>query len=252
MEYPLVLAICCDEKLKPLITLKDGNRVYKDYQLMQFTGLFDKNGKEIYEGDLLNVGEDSVGFVTNNKGEEIQFYIVTNNNLGNRARVFAINNTTGLPYNGVSYFINGNLVREPVLTVKEWSVIGLRFSNSLNFDSYIGSVDMNGPGVFNNISYYQSTNLQQVQRVITRPWLNVKNDGLIDFEWEYWLDNFVWEGMLSVSTSELYGVSPEIIYDSYTGTNKIIIDDQEGLSVDADSIRIYSGVQWSSETVSAV
>ena len=191
-------------------------------------------------------------FKINNKGEEIQFYIVTNNNLGNRARVFAINNTTGLPYNGVSYFINGNLVREPVLTVKEWSVIGLRFSNSLNFDSYIGSIDMNGPGVFNNISHYQSTDLQQVQRVITRPWLNVKSDGLIDFEWQYWLDNFVWEGMLSVSTSELYGVSPEIIYDSYTGTNKIIIDDQEGLSIDADSLRIYSAVQWSSETVSAV
>jgi hypothetical protein len=58
--------------------------------------------------------------------------------------------------------------------------------------------------------------------------------------------------MLSVSISEIYGISPEIIYDSYMGTNKIIIDDEEGLSVDADSVRIYSGVQWSSETVSAV
>jgi hypothetical protein len=191
-------------------------------------------------------------FKINNKGEEIQFYIVTNNNLGNRARIFAINNATGLPYNGVSYFVNGSLVREPVLTVKEWSVIGLRFSNSLNFDSYIGSIDLNGPGVFNNISHYQSTDLQQLQRVITRPWLNVKNDGLIDFEWQYWLDNFIWEGMLSVSVSELYGVSPETIYDSYTGTNKIIIDDQEGLSINSDALRIYSAVQWSSETVSAV
>jgi hypothetical protein len=58
--------------------------------------------------------------------------------------------------------------------------------------------------------------------------------------------------MLSVSVAEIYGVSPETIYDSYTGTNKIIIDDQEGLSIDADAIRVYSDVQWSSETVSAV
>ncbi len=191
-------------------------------------------------------------FKINNKGEEIQFYMVTNNDLGTRARVFAINNNTGLPYNGVSYFINGVLVREPVLTVKEWSVIGLRFSNSLNFNSYIGSIDINGPGLFNNISHYQSTDLQQIQRIIARPWLKVKSDGLIDYEWQYWIDNFLWEGMLSVSVAEIYGVSPETIYDSYTGTNKIIIDDQEGLSIDADAIRVYSDVQWSSETVSAV
>jgi hypothetical protein len=197
-------------------------------------------------------GSPTPMFKINNKGEEIQFYMVTNNDLGSRARVFAINNSTGLPYNGVSYFVNGVLVREPILTVKEWSVIGLRFSNSLNFNSYIGSIDINGPGLFNNISHYQSTDLQQLQRVITRPWLKVKSDGLIDYEWQYWFDNFLWEGMLSVSVSEIYGISPEIIYDSYMGTNKIIIDDQEGLSVDADSVRIYSGVQWSSETVSAV
>lgn len=45
MEYPLVIAISVDKIMKPLITCADGNRAYKDFPLMQFTGLLDKNGK---------------------------------------------------------------------------------------------------------------------------------------------------------------------------------------------------------------
>jgi len=178
------------------------------------------------------------------KGDTIEFYMQPNSDSADRATVYAINKSTGLPSNGISYYWNGAIVREPVITVKEWGVLGVAFSTSLVFDSYLGSLNLNGPIVFNNIAYYQANSLQQVQSTINRPWARVKEDGLSQYEWVYWLNNYTWEGVLIISASELYGVNPSDVYKSYVGTNKIIIDDDEGLMVDADKIKVYSQTTW--------
>ena len=45
-------------------------------------------------------------------------------------------------------------------------------------------------------------------------------------------------------TFDQYGVNPPEVYNSYLGTNKIIIDDEDGLTIDADSLKIYNAVTW--------
>jgi hypothetical protein len=49
---------------------------------------------------------------------------------------------------------------------------------------------------------------------------------------------------LVISASDLYGVSPQDVYKTYTGTNKIIIDDSEGMIFDAEKLRLYSDTDW--------
>jgi hypothetical protein len=183
-------------------------------------------------------------FEINYKNDNIKFYISADSNKGGRGRIYAKSQNTGLDFNGLSYFWNGLLVREPVLTVKEWGVLGIAFSNALNFDSYLGGINLTGPMLFNNIAYYQANNLQQIQSTLVRPWLKVKTDGITNFNWQYWINNFTWQGVLVIGTSNLYGVNPDSVYQTYLGTNKIIIDDSEGMIFDADRVKIYADTSW--------
>ena len=186
------------------------------------------------------------------KGDTIKFFIKALDNDGSRANIFAKSVATGGDFNGLAYYWNGTLVREPVMTIKEWGVLGIAFATSLNFDLYLGGINLNGPVVFNNIAYYQANNLQQVQSTLTRPWLRVESDGITNYDWDYWLNSFTWEGVLVIASSELYGVNPTDVFETYLGTNKIIIDDGDGLTIDPDNLKVYSEVVWSTNVATPV
>ena len=183
-------------------------------------------------------------FEIKSRTDTIKFYFVADSETGDRARIYAKSLTTGNDFNGISYYWNGKLVREPVVTRNQWGVLGIGFTNSLNLDSFLGAINLNGQFVFNNIAYYQANNLQQVQSTVTRPWQQVITDGITNYDWEYWLNSSTWEGVLIIGTSELYGVNPSDVYKTYIGTNKIIFDDEEGLTVDADKIKVYTDTTW--------
>jgi hypothetical protein len=183
-------------------------------------------------------------FEINYSGGSIKFYLQANSSIGNRGKIFALNQN-GVEYNGLSFYLNGNLVREPVLSIKEWSTIGISFLTPLSFNSYLGSINITGPAIFNNIAYYQANSLQEVESRTVRPWFKVLTDGLTTFDWQFWFNNFTWDGMLVIGSSQFYGINPSDIYKTYIGTNKIIVDDGEGLIYQPEKMKVYTEVEWS-------
>ena len=183
----------------------------------------------------------------NAKAKTIKFYMVANHPTGKRAKIYAIDGNTGALYSGIVFYLNGKVVKEPVININEWSMLGIGFPSILNFKSYAGSIMINGPIIFNSLSYYQTTNLQAIQTVTQRPWARVKfaADGL--FDWEYWNDYFLWQGVLVQSSVSYYGVNPSDLYKAYTGTNKIIIDDSRVFSINGYEYSIFKDLTWQSQ-----
>jgi hypothetical protein len=197
-----------------------------------------------FDGDYFPYAPTQI-FEIQSKDSYIKFYMVASDPTGRRAKIYAIDARTGLVQNGIGFYWNGKIVKEPVLTLQEWGFLGINFSNSLNFSFFEGAVRLTGPLLFNSISYYQSTNLQEVQSISERPWFRVKVLGSYGLDWEFW-DNgsFNWNKVLVLSETSYYGVNPSDVYKSYTGTNKIIVDDSRPISLGQYSYTVFTDINW--------
>jgi hypothetical protein len=217
----------------------------QDYEVMAMQSLIRFNG------DFFPYAPTQIMQI-NAKGKTIKLYMVANHPTGKRAKIYAIDANTGALYNGIVFYINGKVVKEPILNINEWIMLGIGFPSILNFKSYSGSIMINGPIIFNSLSYYQTTNLQAIQTVTKRPWARVKFavDGV--FDWEYWNDYFVWQGVLVQSSVSYYGVNPADLYKAYTGTNKIIVDDSRVFSIEAYEYSMLKDISWQSQISDAV
>lgn len=186
------------------------------------------------------------------KNTTLVFYLVATDSAGKRGRIYAINAKTGQVEDGISFYINGKVVRDPVITVKEWCFLGLAFPNTVDFSRAQGSISLHAPLTFNTISYYLSSALQETQKITNRPWLKVKGISPTQFDWMFWDLNYMWRGVLVLATSSFYGISPETIYKNYTGTNKIIVSGESSLTLNNYEYNFYKDVSWQQTTNNAV
>lgn len=205
-----------------------------------------------FDGDYFPYAPTQI-FEIQSKDSYIKFYMVANDPTGRRAKIYAIDAKTGLVQDGIGFYWNGKIVKEPVITLQEWGFLGVNFSSSLNFSFFEGAVRLTGPLLFNSISYYQSTNLQEVQNIAERPWFRVKVLGSYPLDWQFWdSGSFNWNKVLVLSETSYYGVNPSDVYKSYTGTNKIIVDDERPVRFAEYSYTVFKDIVWNQFTVDPV
>lgn len=192
-------------------------------------------------------------FAVESSNLTIRFYLQSINSSNTRARIYAINARTGEVLNGISYYQNGRIVKNPVINPQEWNMIGIGFSTFLDFNSYTGYFYVNGPLTVSNISHYESTAIQQAQTTAKRSWVNVLYSKGNLLEWDFWATgNFSWYEVLILSEVDYYGVDPRDIYDSYVGTNKIIVGDSVPLRLHQESYNFLTSVSTRSTIVTPV
>ncbi len=176
----------------------------------------------------------------------INFNIVTDQS-STRSKIYSSDALTGQDYTALTFYQDGIQVINPYIEKDVWTCIGVAFEKPIDFSNYNGSLNLFQSCVFNNISFYKSSALQEVQSIIYRKWERVKQDPLeVDpNEWIYWKTNEdgdpqEWDRVLKISESSIYGVSPSELYKTYSGTNRYIVDDGDGFTINDSGVSVLS------------
>ena len=209
-----------------------------------------KNGDKVsaiqlwikYNGDTFTQSPTTL-FSLDSASLDLGFNVISDQS-ATRGRLFSTNLITGQEYVDLTFYQDGIEVITPYLEKNKWTVIGVNFGTPIGFSNYTGSINLFQSATFNDIAYYKATSLQEAQSVIYRRWDNVNGVPLSPLDWQYWIGNTdpygKWDNVLKLAEKNIYGVSPETLYKSYTGTNRQIVDDGEVLMISETGVTILS------------
>ena len=120
------------------------------------------------------------------QNEKLQLYLVNNN---------------GQEVEDAGFYLNGVLTKNPAISLREWNMIGVAFSNPLGLNRATAQFRVVGPATFNAFSHYALTATQEGQRGVGQP------------QSKFFLEQ------------EYFGISPKELFSVYTGTSKLIASD---------------------------
>lgn len=195
------------------------------------------------------------------KNKKVSLYVEAANATQTRGRAYMLNDKTGLPEPTIFFYLNGNIVKDLYLTPNNWNMLGIQFQESLDFNSIEGYLDITGPLLVHGMSNYRLTSSQDSLTSILRTWSQVRT--MIDkdgSEVTYWGDFtgefsgpiVSWENILYIPTLKTYLFDPRVVYRLYTGTNKVIVGDDNKLRFNSYSYKVYNDISWKASILTAV
>lgn len=196
----------------------------------------------------------------------VKFFLVADSNTRQRGQIYAIDDTTGRLKSGVVYYIDGKVVKRPILNLKSWSVLGISFDTPQDFSSFTGALRFTSPIIFNNVSYYQTTQLDELQRFAFRKWSAVRSGIDNPLDWGYWAgknqtpegevyvvsDGFSWQEVLFLTEADPVVPDAKEVYDQYAGTNSTIFDSGSSLRLSGYRSSVLKDISWSTSTSTPV
>jgi hypothetical protein len=180
-------------------------------------------------------------------------FVIRSDSSAKRGIIFARNKKTKRLESGITFYQNGIRVKNPIVEYNEWSALGIAFDVPLSFNLYNGYINLFRAMTFNNISFYRPSGLGETLGILARSWLRVLTaDDIVNFDWGYWYDENGtseikdWEDVYVIDETRSAALTPQNIYQSYVGTNRIVVDDDDSeLVLDADTVSILSSATWS-------
>ena len=218
---------------------------------------------ETFPSEVTEIAEIYAKSNSSNEIRTIKLYMQPDSDQLQRGKVFAIDSTTGLPQDGVLFYINGVPTLNPIINLRTWTLVSMLFNEPLQFDGNAGAFRITGPISFDNMSQYQSTQLDETSRTVYRRWSGVLGE---NEKWFNWYDSganpesprtgeirdFTWRNVLFISTDSAPVVDGETIYKKYTGTDRIIVDTDAVLRVNNYRYTFHSDILWRTNTVTPV
>jgi hypothetical protein len=196
----------------------------------------------------------------------IKFYLVADSNSRLRGQIYAINDRTQALQEGIVFYIDGNVVKRPIVNLSTWSILGLSFEPSLDFSFRPGAIRFTSPILFNTVSYYQNTEQEEAQRAGFRKWFAVRSEPDNPLTWGYWAgktedengdvfsidSGFTWREVLFLNTVDPDPADASQLYRKYVGTDRFIVDGDKDVRLSEYTSKVYKDVVWKTITVNAV
>lgn len=273
-EYKAVQPFSIYKKASPYLylTKNSGIQLRGEYDVIGRNGLsipINKNKNSFfrvnlfqmflrYEQDQFPIAPVQI-FEIQSETRLIKFYLVADSQTRNRGQIYAIDETSGRLTPGIVYYIDGNVVKRPILNINSWATLGIALDEAIDFSFFTGSLRFTNPILFNNVSYYQTTQLDEIQRFAYRKWTAVRSGIDNPLDWGYWagkevIDDEVvpipgagstWQEVLFLSEAEPTLPDAAEIYKQYTGTNSYIFDSEVSLRIKDYEASAYRDVIWS-------